>query len=204
MLRTSLNPDSVEPDSLQVIDTTTGVLGEVFVLPTSDARGIITPSAYDAFDILIHTDEYLIGYSLDTGVQTPLLNWSETGVDTARSLSHAGILPDGRIVVLFTVFDDYGWDDEIVTFSKTDRLDQTERLDDNDKTVITLGGLDISDNIRKEVAAFNRENRSYHIQINDYDYNTDELYGRKWNLLLPDTGLLQMQQGLFKTVYRRI
>jgi hypothetical protein len=171
----ALNNDG-NSDFLHVIDFTLGNWGEKITLPTSNAQKVITASASDPYDILIDDGKEFIGYTLDTATQTPLLNWLETGVNVGHN-HQIGVLSDGRIFTLFVdlVFPGSAqsdWYSEIFIFTKKERSDE-----EDERTILTLGGLYIPAYIRIEVAEFNRENRNYQIQINDYDYGASEDWG---------------------------
>jgi hypothetical protein len=159
-------------DYLHVIDFNTGSWGEIIPLPTSNAVRVITASASTPYDILIDDGWELIGYTFDTAIQTPLLSWLGTGVSVGPN-HHIGILSDGRIFTLFVDlvspgFAQSDWYSEIFTFTRNERSDEV-----HERTVLTLGGLSIPDNIRAEVARFNHENQNYQIQINDFGYSDD-------------------------------
>jgi len=159
-------------DFLRVINCSTGTWGESLPLPTSGARNVISAGVSEPYDVLINDGIQLIGYTFDTATQTPLLNWFETGVD-AGNYRYIDVLSDGRFFTLFVDLLSPGsvksdWFSEIFIFNEKERSDE-----ENERTILTLGGLEIPDYIYMEVAKFNRENQNYQIEINEYGINGD-------------------------------
>jgi ABC-type glycerol-3-phosphate transport system substrate-binding protein len=116
------------------------------------------------------------------------VNWTEKGF-SASSVYKAFSLVDGSFLVA----------EEISQYTNLDGLrlylvPQDYSINTGEKTVLTLAGYGISQgSIGQQVAAFNRENTSYYIELLDYSqYDTQEDYSAGAQRLLYDitTGAL--------------
>jgi len=161
------------PDNyaLRVIDFTNGTWGETIPLPVENAVQIFNANHYQPFDLLIDTGHYVIGYSIETLIQTRLFSWLETGVDEPQYMK-LGFLSAGDVVLIDSWF--YSIEDEFFIQSEVILLGRSKRtVVDTERTVITLGGQYIAPEVRMEVAAFNRENPNYVIEIIEYSGDWD-------------------------------
>ena len=154
---------------LRVIDFEVGDWGETIPVTISGARNIFSAGESFPYDLLVYDDNYLFGYDLKTSERTLILNWVEVGI-TAGWDFQVIITNDGRIILLNSEWQDRGsggivWSTELTVLTQIQRSERPAFLD---QTIITLGGPMISDEIRREVVAFNRDNLVYQIHIRDY------------------------------------
>jgi len=154
----------VRNNYLRVLDFDTGDWGITIPLPISDVRHLFYAGATE-FDLLIFDGRNIIGYVIETATQTPLFNWIEACLDLVPNFN-LSILPDGSVVVLYSQtsgdLNNRDWNTRLFA------LTRFERTEDGAQTVITLGGLFVSNDIRQAVAGFNREYAGYQIEIIDY------------------------------------
>jgi hypothetical protein len=128
------------------------------------AYRLFETNEHTPFDLLMSTQNHLYGYSFATSEKTLLINWVESEIVFVEN-EFVGMLPDGRFAMLSGGWNwntQYGWDGELVVLSPISRTELPER------TVITLGGMDISPSVRLAVVKFNRQNQAYTIRVNDY------------------------------------
>ena len=162
-------------NSLLEINFTTGDWGDAVSLTASNIQSLLPAEASQPYDFLIDDGNYLIGYNLETSTQTPLLNLLESGMTNLGNY-HVGFLTDGRFFTLsINHFADLP--PELTIFTPTPRDYRQE-----EPTVLTLGGIHVSVNIRQMVTRFNRENQDYQIEIYEFGDGVD------WN-----AGLLRFQ-----------
>lgn len=132
------------------------------------------------FDLILNDGTHLFGYILETGERANIINWVGAGYYNTFD-AHIVIAPDGNVFVLEgNPNDSGGWDANLYFLTPTER-DYT-----HDVTILTLGGLFINDEVRREVVEFNRENSAYQIQIHDYFVESGN-----W-----EAGLLRLQTEL--------
>jgi ABC-type glycerol-3-phosphate transport system substrate-binding protein len=157
---------------LREIDFTAGKWGDTIALKTNRIRNLIPTVENQPFDFLADDGRYIIGYTLDSDIQTPLLDWLEMR-PISFAYTHTGSFSDGRPVIMFNpvyIFADRSitWNTDIFVFTPVLRTEVQNR------TVLTIGGIWIPEEIRNEVIMFNRENRDYQIELRDYgDSDTD-------------------------------
>jgi len=137
--------------------------GETFRLSTQNVRNIFCAGYSSEHDLLIFDGVNLIGYELATSTATTLFDWVETNLGVAHEL-YIGVLPNGQIFVIYSGIDTAGWSSEFFILTRTSRGDIDEEY-----TVITLGGVWVSNDARRFVTAFNRLNQDYQIEIRCYD-----------------------------------
>ena len=152
--------------SLREINLSTGGWGETHRLEVSDVNQLIPADTTQPFDFFFSTGGYLIGYILETNTQTTLLNWLESG--TAVSPRYfIGMLPDYKIFTLLSEhtsrFGNISVFTDLTVLTRTLRTDYMEQ-----RTVITIGGMYIRQDLLNEIALFNIENNEYHIEIREY------------------------------------
>lgn len=165
-----LSDDGIS-SSLREIDFKTGEWGETLPFVAANVNRLFPTVDPQPFDMIIDDGNYLIGYTLETGIQTPLLNMIEAGI-VSLTYHHVGFFSDGHFFTLTTdllpggSFDD--WRTELSVFARFPRGEVHEQ-----QTILTLGGIWISDEIRREIVRFNRENQDYQIQLIDYSTDGD-------------------------------
>jgi len=133
-------------------------------------RGLYSARDGDSFDWYIDDGRYLFGYTIATSERTLILNWIESRVEFGFR-SHLNFLDDGRLSLLVSHGDlaTADWRTEHVLLTRTPRAELPEY------TVITLGAVRFGDwgTERAAIAAFNRENRDYQIQVVEYLDSSD-------------------------------
>ncbi|MCL2827207.1 MAG: extracellular solute-binding protein [Oscillospiraceae bacterium] len=160
---------------LREIDFEAGNWGETITFSVTNVRQMFPVRDGDPFDLLIDDGTHLFGYTLATGERALILNWIESEL-TADWGYYVGFLDDGRISVLSNEWvsdagshSRGGFHTAFMTLTRTPRAELPER------TIITLGGVWLSSDVRAEVIAFNRASQTHQIQVRDYSiYNTND------------------------------
>ncbi|MCL2662091.1 MAG: hypothetical protein FWE83_02020 [Oscillospiraceae bacterium] len=167
---------------LYEIDFEAGDWGDSIALTIPRARNLIQVGENQPFDFLVDNGRNLIGYTLDGNMQTPLLDWLEMR-PMALGYTFAGTLSDGRPVIMFNPV--YYFESRSVTWN-TDIFVLTPdlRAELENRTVLTIGGLDFPMEIQNEVIAFNRENREYQIELREYGGSDIDLDVSKAHFLI--------------------
>jgi hypothetical protein len=167
---------------LREIDFNTGDWGDKIALASSRSRNLIPAGETQPFDFLVDDGRNLIGYTLDGNIQTPLIDWLEMR-PMPFNYTHAGTFSDGRPVIMLNPV--YYFESRSVTWN-TDIFVLTPglRAEIENRTVLTIGGLDFPVEIRNEVIAFNRENREYQIELREYGGNNIDLDISKAHFLI--------------------
>jgi len=158
-------------DDMREINLETGAWGTSFPISVLAPEGLLPAADGDDFDIIIDDGIHLIGYNLTTGTQTLLLNWIESGVVAERGGYHANFFEDGRIAVL-TGAGSWGQQSTAAELIVLNRIPRSELPV---RESISLGGFNISSDVRSQVVAFNRSSQTHRIQVTDYSmYNTND------------------------------
>ena len=156
--------------SLREIDFNTGSWGGTHNLAISNAGQLIPAAAALPYDFFVDAGGYLIGYVLETDKQTPLINWLESGIAVSPQ-HHIGMLPNNDVFALHSGYMPFAGSSgvfiNLAVFARSLRADI-----DQQRTIITIGGLYFSPELRTEIANFNRESKDYQIEIVDY-YSED-------------------------------
>ena len=157
--------------ALREIDLARGVWGETFLIPAGlHAVNIhsLLPAREDSFfDLYIVDARNLLGFDLETGQKTIVIDWMESQLLTAGLELHLGFLDTGQISLLICTRRGEEWETERALLTRTARADLPER------EVITLGGLGIShegmiDSFQAQIMEFNRRSQTHRIEIVDY------------------------------------
>jgi hypothetical protein len=180
---------------LREIDFDKKDLGEVFpVVPVDESTHYDLFPVWDdsSFDFLMSDGSLLYGYCTKTHRQKTLLNWIEVGFSNVLNV---GALEDGKFVVLSDSRSGHG-NQSLNLYV----LQPSLRVDIKEKVELTLGGVWITEEIRSAVAAFNRENQHYRIEVEDYgadDYHAgvqrlriELMTGRGPDILYDQFGIL--------------
>ena len=150
----------LDMDSVREVNLETRAWGDSFPISLPMAEGLFSAAGGDNFDLIIDDGIHLIGYNLTTGEQTLLLNWIASGVVTEWGY-HVSLFEDGRLAVLAG--------GELIVLNRIPRSELPVR------EVLTLGGFDISADVRNQVVAFNRSSQTHQIQVTDYRmYSTND------------------------------
>lgn len=148
---------------LRTMDFSSGDWGEQFYLPVSNIINLLSPWEGAPFDFLFNDGNNIFAHQLETGRYFALLDWFEIGLVDSWN-TQMGALSGGYLWVLIRnwVEEEANWNTELFLLSPTPRSQLPQR------TVITLGGMWLSPDIRQAVANFNRESLTHQIQIKDY------------------------------------
>jgi hypothetical protein len=156
-----------ENSNLREIRFDTGDFGETFTLSVQSFQNLACAGDSDEYDLLLFDGTNIIGYEINSATATPLFNWFEVNLGVAGDF-HIGFLQDERMFVIYSRADATGWNTELFLLTRTDRDELTDQ-----PTIITVGGIWVSQNVRGLVTLFNRNNHEYQIEIRCYD----TLYG---------------------------
>ena len=152
--------------SLREIDFATGSWGDTHHLAINDVGQLIQANTALSYDFFIDAGGYLIGYVLETDTQTPLINWLESGIAVTPQY-HIGMLTNNDIYTLYSEHVRVGGNFRVISnltvFNRSQREENIQQ-----RTVITIGGMYIDQNLRKEIASFNKESEDYQIEIREY------------------------------------
>jgi hypothetical protein len=143
--------------------------GEDFPLSEFQSRipDVFPTEDNSPFDILISDDFYLYGYSIEDNTQTTLLNWIQSGFSNIHS-AQVGIFDDGRIFVLTGVYNSRGeWEAEMYILKPVLINEMPDRI------TLTLSSMTVPHDVRQAVAAFNRQNALYRIEVYEYVNQAD-------------------------------
>lgn len=166
---------------LAVADTTEG---DVVITRLGDgaAAGVlhpegITPSSpltvYGGNDdtVLLSDRTMLYRMNVATGETVALLSWMDSDINSPDISGVAGSEDTLLVVLTNTSYKTGETTMELGTLQKTNVNDIPQ------KTVLSLGTVDLDDNLRAALVDFNRTNANYRINLVDYGvYNTDEDY----------------------------
>ncbi len=144
--------------TLQEIDPGTKSLGKTYHN---------LPDAYNNFvaggenKVLMMGNSKLYEYDIETETSTELLNWINCDVD-GDYIRGVSVLEDGRILAISV-----DWSDEQ---AKTEMIYLTKKLPSEvvQKETITLGAIYISQDVKRNVIAFNKSNEKYHVEVIEY------------------------------------
>jgi len=154
--------------SLREIDFIAGDWGDSISLTIPNSNRLLAAGADQGFDLIVNDGRLLYGYLLETHTQTPLLDWTETGVIPTFD-DFICFLPDDRIVILQTEVlstnDESEWSTDFFVLSRFSRDELPQ------KTVITIGGYFFDEGIRREVIAFNDENQEYRLELQEIAFS---------------------------------
>lgn len=142
---------------LRKVDVAAKDLGEELKGLPGSFYGGVRPGA--AEDFLLVSDTALYGYSIEKQESTEILKFLDA--DMAGSyVEEISITEDGRI---FVYYRDWNLsEEEIIVLEKKDSSEIKE------KTILTLGGMNISQDLQSAVVKFNKSNEEYRITIKDY------------------------------------
>ena len=150
----------LDMDIVREINLETRAWGDASPISLPAAEGLLSAASGDDFDLILDDGIHLIGYNLTTGEQTHLLNWLDSGVVTEWGY-HVSLFEDGRLAILTG--------GELIVLNRVPRSELPVR------EALTLGGFNISADVRNQVVAFNRSSQTHQIQVTDYRmYSTNE------------------------------
>jgi len=149
---------------LREIDFDEGDWGDNHYISFTNVWAIYPAHDDDLFDVYIDDGTHIFGYNLATNEWTLIFNWLEVRIGPAFR-HHINILDNGQISLL-RIHGDF----MAVEFTEYVILTRIARESLPEYTVITLGALRLNDGPldRGIIAAFNRENQYYQIQVVEY------------------------------------
>lgn len=159
--------------ALQIIDFTAKVLGDTIYIPADVSQDTFNGSG--DYDFYIADYQSLYGYILGEDEPIELLKWNNVNVayDRSRDISGFIMAEDGQLFCVRTIKSPYrsfqtSYHYELMILTKMPRSEIPE------KTVLTIGTVGLTVDLRDLVDDFNRKNHYYRIEIIDYsEYNTD-------------------------------
>lgn len=187
-------------------DATTGKKGDKLEINVSLYNYSII-GGNDQYDLLLTDSIGVSGYNIGDAEVTPIMNFINSDISTSY-FSSFDTLPDGSFVGSY-----WDWNEETSTikYCKYTKVDPSEI---KDKTIITLGCVYQSDQIKKDVIKFNKSSNDYRIVINDYSqysneddwdagtrkFNSDIASGNAPDIIIADMGTIAdyYSKGLFK------
>jgi len=166
---------------LREVDFDSGSFGDAYIIhggSVSDLR-LHRAGAYAGFDLFINDGTNLFSYNFERGEQETLLNFMQAGITGLVAFdTNIGSLDGGRFAILTGSFGNQYWEPSLHILSPVPREEVPER------TIITLSGLTISEEILIAVNEFN--SRSLTHQIDAYAFFDGIFYGdqESWDIRL--------------------
>lgn len=157
-------------EKLQIIDPDTLEAGDAFETPVN---GWSYTTSYDeAYDFYYSYNSNLYGYKIEEQVSEKVVDWMDCDVDPSN-MNTTLSLPDGRILGLFSQ-----WDDSTGTTSNyCVFLTKTDASSVKPKTVLTMACMYLPWELRNKIIEFNKSSDEYRIIVNDYSqYATSDDY----------------------------
>ncbi|MCL2222619.1 MAG: hypothetical protein FWC20_09955 [Oscillospiraceae bacterium] len=160
-----------------IISLTEGTWGETLTTTSTVIFSVFEACRASPFDLMMSDDNYLFGYSSEHGEFTTVLNFAESGIHRA---SNIGFFDDGCIYVLSLFWDNENERQDVNLYILTPA--EREVLDG--RIILTLGGIDIAENIHQAVMRFNIASSTHEIVIEEYNptglpgYQHEGLYSR--------------------------
>ncbi|MFA9377721.1 MAG: ABC transporter substrate-binding protein [Lachnotalea sp.] len=117
---------------------------------------------------LVNTGNSLYEYDFETQTSEEILNWIDSDINS-DSISAIALLEDGRILAVTSEYAEETSKTELVYLTKKASSEVTE------KTILTLGTMYLSSDIRNSIIDFNKTNETYRIRVKEYgtdDYET--------------------------------
>ena len=116
-------------------------------------------SGGEGYDLYVSCDRFIYGYDSKLDKLTKIANLRDSDIGYEEGINNFVAVNEGEFFVTF--FEENGGE----YFS---RLTKVNPEDIKERTVITLGGISIRDEVLNEVYKFNRTNDEYRIQVIDY------------------------------------
>jgi len=146
----------------RVIDDNPGADQRVYQSSISSVIKVLPAQFGLPYDLLLSDSMRLFGYCFETGEQTLILNWVETGFSNISG-AFIDMLPDGQFVLLTESRSSDGkWEADLYI------LTPTPQEDGPGKITITLGGLWFYGEVAQAVVDFNQQSQTHQIVIHDY------------------------------------
>ena len=139
---------------LAVLDTNTGLLGEINWLKTT----IYKTGKGQTGDVLVLDSAGLYDYSLSDGEKTLYMEWAGSSY-TPESVQDIKFLASNLIFL-------YTGENMQVKLNKIN-------LDENNKIILTLKDTYVSSEIKELIVRFNQENEKYYIRVEERPDNVD-------------------------------
>lgn len=156
-------------ETLAVIDTATGTLGEGVEVDSNIYNAIRGAGDYDMY-YTSGTNFY--GYKIEDGTSEKLFSWLDCDVNGDNiGANTVSVSEDGTITALISEYDEKAesYSYQQVTVQKVPSSSVPQ------KQIITLAGIGYDYNVIDKIIEFNRSSDEYRIEMTDYsEYNTDE------------------------------
>ena len=155
--------------ALREINLEAGDWGETVLIPIG-LQAIRIHSLHPAregspFDLYIVDEQHLLGFNLEDGTKTILIDWMESQLST-RGEFHLNFLDTGRLSVIIGSQSGDDWQFEHALLTRTSRADLPER------EIITVGGFYTSSNtaavLQEQAMEFNRRSQTHQVEIVDF------------------------------------
>ena len=112
----------------------------------------------EGYDLYVSGDEYIYGYDSKSDRVTELANIADSELGTGWGLDTCVAISETEIIASVS-------DDDSCYVS---RLTKVKPEDVKEKTVVTLGGVNVNYGLIKEVYRFNKKSTDYRIKVIDY------------------------------------
>ncbi len=195
-------------DGFAEIDVQNKKVGEKF---KTDLNGTFLDGT-GGHDLLLLTENALVGYDIESGELTPIADASATGinVDAVRNGGKFEILPDGKILCIYCEYDG------TVRMNSKAAAVLSENFSGTEKKTVTMYAIDSDVKIREQINKFNKENSEYKVELTVFNDNGADLITARTRLNneiiagnIPDILLLDqfipvesyISKGLFADIY---
>lgn len=152
--------------SLRELNFSTGTWDEAFRIDITNVQELFPVDTSQPLDFLVDDGNFLVGYMLETGVQTRLINLIEANITTGQEY-FTGFLSNDRVFMMYTkpiiTGGQVSQSTSLFIFTNTHGVAIAEQ-----RTSITIGGIWFSEEVRREIIDFNNENKDYKIELRDY------------------------------------
>ena len=130
------------------------------------SEGDFLMDGFGDYDFYYRDDTGIYGYDIEKKAKTKVMDFMASNISTEYT---SGIIPtgDGRYIGSTSTYKSNMGNTGLVIYSKVDPDTITE------KKIITYGGIGIDDTIKQAAIEFNKENKDYQIEFQDYAYEED-------------------------------
>lgn len=198
---------------LYEIDVENKKLGNSFDVTNLNGRII---NGTDKFDLLCSRDSGLVGYDIETGETTMIIDWLKSGMDTTTmNTDTTTVLPDGRILCVTYEYESSGgggisWSNDRMIISILTEIPPEELPD---RKLIKLYSLYLNTDVKRRILEFNKNSLEYEVELTSYnDYedpatrlNNDMIAGNLPDIIVLDSYNLPVDsyisKGLLANLY---
>lgn len=167
-------------------------------------------------DLLCSRDSGLVGFDLETGEITMIIDWLKSGMDTmTMNTDSTTVLPDGRILCITYEYESngggsYSWSNDRMIISLLTEIPPEEIPD---RKLIKLFALYLDTDVKRRILDFNKNSLEYEVELTSYnDYedgatrlNNDMIAGNLPDIIVLDTYNLPVDsyisKGLLANLY---